>query len=232
MEQPRLLLDRTRHRWIVVSQGDGDWRFVVATDTLGGGRPRTIEVGPVAGPNDVGERMAQPLIAFANGDVVWLTLPQLRRNGGTLMPLLYTFGSALRWEVRGTDGAGDHVLADVEGFMTCRSELDEAGAMCVDRSPSGSRLWRVSSARRLTRVADLPPAFDIVHHSSEGLTTLAERSGGRLAVLDVARMRGMRLNAAEAEPGRWITDAVVAGKHLFLLAVGRDGTKLRRLTIR
>jgi hypothetical protein len=232
MEDPRLLLDRSRGRWIVLSRGSGDWNFVVATDSVGGTHPQTMEIGKPATPNDIGEMMTQPLVAFANGDVIWLTLPRVGQGSESVAPFLFAFGGGLRWELRSSDSAGEHVLADFEGFATCASELDAGGAICVDHSPTGSHLWQLSSARSLRRLANLSPTYDIVHADANGRVTLAERSGGGLAIIDGSTLRGTRLTGQNTARGRWLTDAVATGGHVLTLSVGRDGALLERFSIR
>jgi Zn-dependent protease with chaperone function len=230
MNDPQLVLDRGGRRWLVIAR-TGDWRFVLASDTLGGAAPRVTEVGRRS-PNDVGERMTQPLVAFANGDVLWSTLPEVRGLGSGFAPLLLTYLTALRWEIHGADATGERVLADVRGLPSCASELDASGALCVERSSNAAHLWRARSARDLRRIADLPPTYDVLHIDASDRITLAERSGARIALLDVEARRGARLTLPDSAGGRWLGDATAAGAYVFSLSVGRDGTKLKRFLVR
>ena len=235
VEAPELLLDRARHSWLVVARGEGDWSFVVATDTLGGSTPHIVQLGG-ASPGDVGEAMTQPLAAFGDGGVIWSTLPRLRGADALATPLLLAMAASPRWEIRGTDNAGERFLADVSGFPTCGSQVDEHGVLCVERSTNGTNLWRAASARMLTRIASLPPVFDLVHGEGTDAVAAAERFGQRAAVVDVASRQAYRLTLpgeSAARAGmRWTADVVARGGYLLVLSSTRDGATVTRYSIR
>lgn len=232
VDGPVVSLDRAHRRWIVSGRGDGDFAFTMITDTLGGSRPRIQRLGRRA-DGDVGEVLTQPLAAFPDGGAIWSTLPGLR-NGGTLIPLLYMFGSP-RWELRGTDAAGERFLGDVEGVPSCGQELDAHGTLCVERSENGSRVWRAPSARSLEEVADLPPTLDLVHAEGADQVAAAERFGQRAVVLDASTRRAVRLTlpgGGDASARRWTADVVARGSSLLVLSSSREGATVTRYTIR
>ena len=235
VEAPQLQLDRSRGKWLVLGRGDGDWSFVVASDTLGGATPHIIRLGS-ASPNDVGETLTQPLAAFVDGSAIWSTLPRMRGPGAFATPFLLALAASPRWEIRGSDSSGDRFLADVSGFPACGSELDERGALCVERSTSGANIWRAPSALMLTRVATLPPVFDLVHGEGTDAVAAAERFGQRAAVIDVANRRAYRLTLpgeTAARAGmRWTADVVARGGYLLVLSATRDGATVTRYSIR
>ena len=228
-----LLIDRQHVSWIVVGQGDGDSSFVVATGPLSGGAPRITRMAGRE-TNDVGEVMSYRLGAFADGGVLWTTLSQ-PRGGSAMVPFLALAGS-MRWELRGSDAAGEHFLADLEGLPACAPELDAAGALCVERSTSGSRIWRAASARSSTRVATLPPVYDLVHADASDRVAAAERFGQRAVVVDVLRRRGLRVTipgtGAVQRGTRWTADIAARGDYLFVLSTSREGALVTRYTIR
>jgi hypothetical protein len=232
IEAPIVTLDRSNRRWIVSGRGDGDYAFIVVTDTLGGSHPRIHTLGRRA-DNDVGEVLTQPVAAFPEGAAIWSTMPGFR-SGGKLIPLLYMFGSP-RWELRGTDAAGERFLGDVEGFPTCGLELDAQGALCVERSTNGSHVWRAPSARSLEEVADLPPTLDLVHAEGAEQVAAAERFGQRAVVLDASTHRAFRLTlpgGGDATARRWTADVVARGSSLLVLSSSRDGATVTRYTVR
>jgi hypothetical protein len=235
LDGPELLLDRSRHLWLVVARGDGDRSFVVVSDTLGGATPRIMHLGATS-PDDIGEVMTQPLAAFADGSAIWSTLPRLGGPDALATPVLLAMAASPRWEIRGTDNAGERFLADVSGFPACGSEVDEHGVLCVERSTNGTNLWRAPSARMLTRVASLPPVFDIVHGEGTAAVAAAERFGQRAAVVDVASWRAYRLTLpgeSAARAGmRWTADVVARGGYLLVLSGTRDGATVTRYSIR
>jgi hypothetical protein len=235
LDGPELLLDRSRHLWLVVARGDGDRSFVVVSDTLGGATPRIMHLGATS-PDDIGEVMTQPLAAFADGSAIWSTLPRLGGPDALATPVLLAMAASPRWEIRGTDNAGERFLADVSGFPACGSEVDDHGVLCVERSTNGTNLWRAPSARMLTRVASLPPVFDIVHGEGTAAVAAAERFGQRAAVVDVASWRAYRLTLpgeSAARAGmRWTADVVARGGYLLVLSGTRDGATVTRYSIR
>ncbi len=230
-----LLIDRPRKSWIVVGQHDGDSSVVVATGLLSGGAPRMMRAAH-RDAGDVGEIMTRPIAAFADGGAIWTGLARARATGATLMPMLLAFSGTMRWELRGTDAAGEHFLADVDGFPACASELDASGALCVERSTSASRIWRAASARSITRVAVLPPIYDLVHADAGDRVAAAERFGQRAMVVDVERHRGFRLTipgtGAVQRGTRWIADVAARGEYLLVLSASRDGALVTRYAIR
>jgi len=184
--------------------------------------------------NDVGEMMSYRLGAFADGGVLWTTLSQ-PRAGGAMVPFLALAGS-MRWELRGSDAAGEHLLADLEGLPACASELDAGGALCVERTSSASRIWRAASARSVTRVAALPPVYDLVHADAGDRVAGAERFGQRAVVVDVERHRGFRLTipgtGAVQRGTRWTADVAARGNYLLVLSTSREGALVTRYAIR
>ena len=231
-----LLIDRARGGWIVVGRDDSS--FVVESGPLGGGTPRITRVGrsEIGDSDDSGEIMSHPLTAFTDGGAIWTTLSQPRGAGSTMAPMLLAFAGAMRWELRGTDAAGEHFLADAEGFPSCASELDAAGALCVERSASASRIWRAASARSIARIASLPPIYDLVHADAGDRVAAAERFGQRAVVVDVAHRRAFRLTipagGAVQRGARWTADVAARGSYFLVLSTSRDGAMVTRYAIR
>lgn len=226
-----LLIDRANGRWLVVG-GGGDTSFVVVTDRLGGNAPRVLRSGREA--DDIGEMMTHQLAAFPDGGTIWLKLSGVRDGGRIgMLPILFGF---TRWEMHGTDGAGDHFLADMEGIPSCAAELSSAGVLCVERSQEASGIWRIGSARAATRLALLPPGYDLVHADASDRVAAAERFGQRALVVDVPNRRGFHLTlpagGAVRRGARWTADVVARGDYLLVLSTSRDGALVTRYVIR
>lgn len=153
-----------------------------------------------------------------------------------MAPMLLALAGGMRWELRGTDAAGEHFLTDAEGFPSCAPEVDAAGALCVEHSATASRIWRASSARSIARVAVLPPVYDLVHADGGDLVAATERFGQRAVVVDVTRLRGMRLTipgtGAVQRGTRWTADIAARGSYLIVLSTSRDGALVTRYAIR
>ena len=230
-----LLIDRARGRWIVVGRGQGDASFVVETGQLEGGTPQITRAGP-SDTSDVGEIVSHPLAAFADGGAIWTTLAQPRGTGGTTALMLLAFTGSARWELHGVDRSGEHFLLDAEGFPACGAEVDAAGALCVERSASASRIWRAASARSITRVAALPPFYDLVHADGADRVAAAERFGQRAIVVDVSGRRGVRVTipgtGAVQRGVRWTADIAARGDYLLVLSTSREGALVTRYAIR
>jgi hypothetical protein len=159
-----------------------------------------------------------------------------RSGTGMLNPIILVLAWSPRWELRGTDLSGERLLADVEGIPACATELDARGILCVDRSPNGSHVWRAASAKSLERIADLPPALDLLRAEGSDRVVAAERFGTGVAVLDVATRQGTRLTLPATESGRvgarWTADVVARGGYLLVLSTSRDGATVTRYVIR
>ena len=239
-----LVIDRTRSNWMVVGRDDSS--FVVESGPLDarGSAARMTRTGRSAisdaeeipiDADDASEIMSRPVASFADGSAIWTTLAR-PRVGGTMAPMLLAFAGSMRWELRGTDAAGEHFLADAEGFPSCASEVDAAGVLCVDRSSSASRIWRAASARSITRIATLPPIYDLLHADAGDRVAAAERFGQRAAVVDVPGRRAYRLTipagGAVQRGARWTADVAARGSYLIVLSTGRDGAVVTRYAIR
>jgi hypothetical protein len=227
-----LMIDRAGGSWIVVGR---DSSYVVVTGPLGGGALHVTRTGR-SETGDFAEIMSQPVAAFANGGAIWTTLSAPRSGGSTMTPMLLAFTGSMRWELRGTDAGGEHLLADAEGVPECAKELDPAGALCVERSAGAVRIWRAASARSLTRIAALPPIYDLVHADAGDRVAAAERFGQRAVVLDVRARRGFRLtipgSGAVQRGVRWTADIAARENYLLVLSTSRDGALVTRYAIR
>ena len=239
-----LLIDRTRGNWMVVGRDDSS--FVVESGPLDGrgSAARIMRMGHSAisdaddipvDADDASEIMSRPVASFADGSAIWTTLAR-PRIGGTAAPMLLAFAGSMRWELRGTDAAGEHFLADADGFPSCAAEADAAGVLCVDRSPTASRIWRAASARSIARIATLPPIYDLVHADAGDRVAAAERFGQRAVVVDVPGRRAYRLTipagGAVQRGARWTADVAARGSYLIVLSTGRDGALVTRYAIR
>lgn len=230
-----LLIDRAKGRWIVVGRAESDSSFVVETGRLDGGAPQRTRAER-SETSHVGEIVSHPVAAFADGGAIWTTLAQPRGAGETTTLMLLAFTGSARWELRGIDDTGEHLLLDAEGFPACAPELDAAGALCVERSASASRIWRAASPRSMTRIAALPPAYDLVHADAPDRVAAAERFGQRAIVVDVARRRGFRVTipgtGAVQRGVRWAADIAARGDYLLVLSTSREGALVTRYAIR
>ena len=238
-----LLIDRTRSNWMVVGRDDSS--FVVESGSLDGrGSARLTRTGrsvindvdeiPIDA-DDASEIMSRPVASFADGSAIWTTLAR-PHVGGTIAPMLLAFAGSMRWELRGSDATGEHFLADVDGFPSCAPEVDAGGVLCVDRSPSASRIWRAASVRSIARIALLPPIYDLVHADAGDRVAAAERFGQRAVVVDVPGRRAYRLTlpagGAVQRGARWTADVAARGSYLIVLSTGRDGALVTRYAIR
>ena len=230
-----LLIDRGRGKWIVVGRAQGDSSFVVETGRLNGGAPQIMRAAR-SETSDVGEIVSHPVAAFADGGAIWTTLAQPRGASETTTLMLLAFAGSERWELRGIDNTGEHLLLDAEGFPACAAELDAAGALCVERSASASRIWRAASPQSITRIAALPPIYDLVHADAADRVAAAERFGQRAVVVDIPSRRGFRLTipagGAVRRGARWTADIVARGEYLLVLSTSRDGALVTRYAIR
>jgi heat shock protein HtpX len=233
VDAPQLIVDRVRRSWLVVGRGD-DESFVIVADSFGGSHPRTHRFSTRTGESDVGEQVAQPLAAFADGSTIWVTLAQFHTRGAMLSPVLLAMSGAIRWELHGSGAAGEHFLADLDGFPSCGVEIDGTGALCTDRSSNATRIWRATSSI-VERVTELPPSLDLVHMDAPDRVAATERFGSRLVLVDIPARRATRLTLPGANQRmgtRWTADVAARGPYVFVLSAGRDGATVNRYELR
>lgn len=234
IDEPQLILDRVHRTWLVFGRADGDYSFLIVTDTLGGTKPRLYEL---AGKStaDVGNIMTQPLAAFPQGGAIWSGMALYGNRQDVVAPLLLSMVGPVPWELRGTDAAGERFLADIEGTPSCGTELDARGVLCVEQRSSGSRLWRATSAKDVSPVADLPPLFDLVRAGASNRVAAAERFGSRAAVVDIDTRKAFRLTlptaAAVGQTRHWTVDLAARGEYLLVLSRDRDGAIVTQFRI-
>jgi heat shock protein HtpX len=234
LDAPQLVVDPARRSWLVVGRGEGQ-SFVIVSDSFGGSRPRTYRFSARTGESEVGEQMVQPLAAFPDGSMIWVTLAQFHTHGTMLTPLLLAMSGAIRWELHGSGATGEHFLADLDGFPGCGAEIGSTGALCIDRSPNATRVWRATSSTVIERVTELPPSLDLVHVDAPDRVIATERFGPRLVLVDIAVRRATRLTlpgANQRTGTRWTADAAARGPYLFVLSAGRDGATVNRYGLR
>jgi heat shock protein HtpX len=235
IDQARVIVDRVHRGWIVFGRGAADADLVVITDTIGGSHPSEHRWPVVPIEEDVGGRTTQLLTAFGDGSTVWMGLSEPRAGASSVAPLLQLMASGVTWEIHGSSAAGEHELADLDGFPSCANDAGHLGVVCVERSAERSRVTRIVSASSVEHIGSLPSGLDVVH-ASGALVAAAERFGEHVAVLDAMTRRGLRLtlppeDRARRVAGRWTSDIVAAGPHVIVLSNGRDGTSVRRYRI-
>lgn len=217
---------------MVFGLDDSDYTFLIVTDTLGGTKPTSYQLGGRA-TTDAREILTQPLAAFPDGGALMFRLARSDSRHDAIAPLLTMVG-ALPWELRGADAAGDHFLADIEGIPFCARELDVRGALCVEHGPSGSRLWRAASARSVSLVTDLPLEFDLVRAVGNDRVVAAERFGSRAAVVDAVTRKAFRLTLPVPDArltGRSTVDLAARGDYLLVLFTNSSGATVMRFRI-
>ena len=233
IDSPELFVDRERHSWIVTGRAADGQSLVVVSDTFGGIRPKVSRLATIREEQETGEQMSQSIAAFADGSMLWATLGGIRSTP-QLMPLLLAMAGSMRWELRSSGRGGEHFVAELDGFPLCASEVDQ-GVLCVDRGSDATGIWRVSSASTIQRIAELPPAFDVIHIESADRVAAAERFGTRAVIVDPSTRHALRLTLASASQrgtGRWTADVATRGEYLFVLSGGRDASTVNRYRIR
>jgi hypothetical protein len=235
LENPQLIVDRRRRSWLVVGRGDGDASFIVVADSFGGVSPRTSEFGGHAAEAESGETMAHALAAFPDGSAIWVTLARLQTRSTALSTLMMAMTGTIRWELYASTAGRERFLGDVDGFPLCAPEIDRDRALCIDRSPNATRVWRAGSASAVERIADLPPSLDVVHVESSDYVAAAERFGSRLILADPTTREAKRLTipgVGSRADGRWTADVVARGRYVLMLSAGRDGATVNRFEVR
>jgi hypothetical protein len=235
LENPQLVVDRGRRSWLAVGRGDGDASFIVVADSFGGVTPRSSEFGGRPADAESGETMAQPLVAFPDGSAIWVTLSRLQTRSTALSTLMMAMTGTIRWELHASAAGRERFLGDVDGFPLCAAEIDRDRALCIDRSPNGTRVWRAGSASAVERIADLPPSLDLVHVEAADCVAAAERFGSRLVLADPTSREAKRLTipgAGSRTDGRWTADVVARGRYVLMLSAARDGATVSRFEVR
>jgi heat shock protein HtpX len=231
---PELSLDRAHHAWIVFGRDEGDRAILVSTDSIGGRHPRTYRwLSPSS--DESGELSSHPIVAFTDGTAIALALSGVGEPGSTVASTLLLMGGP-RWQLRSVSSAHDETLADIDGIPICGSEIDAHGALCAERTPSRTHVWRIG-ATHAARVGDLPPSLNLIHPLGGGRVTAVERFGGRLAIVDVDAGRAMRLTLPSEDPrggasAHWTSDVIAAGNFVVVLSSTRAASVVRRYRIR
>jgi hypothetical protein len=231
LEAPQLIVDRGRRWWLVVGRSADDAAFVVVADTFGGVQPRTFRLAAHDAQAESGETTVQPLAAFPNGSAIWMTLGGLHTGSDELTTVLLAMTGSIRWELLGTDAAGERFLADLDGIPICGSEIESNAALCFDRSANATHVWRATASSTIQQITELPPSFDLVHIESANRLSAAERFGARLILVDAATRRAARLTLPGANPrasGGWTADVVARGNFVLVLSGSRDGATVSR----
>ena len=186
-------------RWQVSGQHTGEERgaYVAIGGAIDGSDVRVTEV-----PGDT--LYAQTLYTFGDGTTLTAGVETQSRNFGVRRPMLLTYLAALRGEgprwtisLHGRDGR--RALSTARGYPSCAGSADGETAVCVDQWRSTSRVWSVARTGVLVDLGGLPSRYDRASASPSGQVVASSRRGRSVAIIDVARRRGIRTSIPEGD---------------------------------
>lgn len=223
------LLDKGT-RWQVSGMRLGE-RRIGALVTLDGAvdpNPADADVGRTELTPDT--LRGQSVFAFPDGSRLVMSLASnsmLRMRGRSM---LWTTLAALRgfnvtWQLSRQDNAGTHLVTSLHGAVRCWPATEEDIAICVEQSVRGVHVLSIARSGAVVDLGMLSRRYQRASASPQGQLVASSYADRSLAVIDVVRKRGLRIELPTGS-GAVTRDATATDDALAVALSGEGGPRL------
>jgi hypothetical protein len=153
-----------------------------------------------------------PFVPTRSPSTLWTTLTMLR-------------GLNVTWRVWRHDREGSHLLASLHGYVRCWPAPEDDVAICVDQGRRGVHVLSIARTGRIVDLGSLSRRFDRATGSPQGRIVASSYRDRSLAVVDVARRRGVRLVLPEGSDG-FTRDVTATANAVAVVMTGDGGPRL------
>lgn len=213
-------------RWQVSGRlgGFGQGAALVTLDgALDGADVRRTEV-----PAD--SLRGQTVFTYRDGSTLVLAISRDALTDLRLRSTLWSMLAAMRgggvaWSVWRHDRAGSHLVTRLRGYVRCSSGSEDDVAVCVDLGRRGAHVLSIAATGRVTDLGVLSRSDQRTTASRGGQVVVSSYRDRSLAVVDVARRRGVRA----VLPGGDFTftrDASATANEVAVVQTGPGGSRL------
>jgi hypothetical protein len=199
MAAPNLQLRARGARWIVSGQRSGEHRRTFVT--IGGATDGSgVQLSEVPGDTLFG----QTLYSFGDGTTLAATVIPPRGAGGAPPSMLRTYlaamsGNGIRWTISRYDRGGGRAVASARGYPSCAGTPDGELAVCVDQWRRATHVQSITRAGDLVDLGSLSNRYERASATPSGHVVASSIRGRSVAVVDVARRRGIRTSLPDGD---------------------------------
>jgi hypothetical protein len=227
---PHLELRAHGARWMVSGRRFDRRRlgpFVTITGAADGSGMQLAEV-----PGD--SLYAQTLYSFGDGTTLAAAVAPLPRHAGAQGSVLRTYLSVMwsnapQWSIFRYERDGSRRVGSMGGYPMCAGSADGEAAVCVERRRRTTRMWSIARSGEPVDLGTLSTGYVRASASPGGHVVASSNSGRAVAIVDVARRRGVRTSLPRGDYDfvneLTATDsgvvAVLGGQHGMRIAVYR-----------
>jgi Zn-dependent protease with chaperone function len=226
ISEPRIQLDVPHGRWIV--SGRLTERRLRRFVTIGGAMDGT-DVQRIEVPADT--LYGSPVHAYRDGATLVvrqaprsdLLAPQPRSVVRTYLMALR--GDMISWTLSRYERDGSHALARLRGFPTCASTPNDDVAACVEQRRRGTHLWSVARQGAVVDLGKLSSRYERASATPNGHVVASTYTGRSLAIIDVARRRGVRTSLPSGDYSH-LSEASATDARVVAVLVGEQGARI------
>ena len=144
--------------------------------------------------------------------------------------MLWTTLSALRgfnvtWQLTRQDNAGTHLVTSLHGAVRCWPATEEDIAICVEQSVRGVHVLSIARSGAVVDLGMLSRRYQRASASPQGQLVASSYADRSLAVIDVVRKRGLRIELPTGS-GAVTRDATATDDALAVALSGEGGPRL------
>jgi Zn-dependent protease with chaperone function len=199
MAGPNLHLRARGARWLVSGQRIGEHHrtFVTVDGATSGSDVHVTEV-----PGDT--LYGQTLYTFGDGTTLVATVKPLQGAGSVPRSVFRAYlaamwGNGIRWTISRYDREGVRAVATARGYPSCAGTPDGELAVCVDQWRRATRVLSITRTGGLVDLGRLSERYERASATPSGHIVASSIRGRSVAVVDVARRRGIRASLPDGE---------------------------------
>ena len=117
------------------------------------------------------------------------------------------------------------MVAKLRGYAQCFGGVEEDVAVCLDQGARGTRIWSVARAGQVVDVGALSRRYERATASRSGQVVASSYRDRSVAIVDVARRRGVRAVLPEGEYS-FASEMSAASDLVVAVLTGREGARL------
>jgi heat shock protein HtpX len=225
LSEPRIQLGRGGTRWQVTGQSAQGRRraFVTIAGATDGTEVRREEL-----PADT--LYAQAVHAYGDGALLVVSSARRAQPSSARRSMLSSYVAALRgdaigWTISRYQRDGRHVLAQLHGYPTCTGTHADDLAVCVEARRRGTHVWSVARSGAVADLGALSSRYDRAVPSPSGYVVASTVGGRSIAIVDVARRRGVR-TSLPAGDFSYLREVHATAGHLVAVLGAEQGMRI------
>ncbi|HKH94665.1 MAG TPA: M48 family metallopeptidase [Gemmatimonadaceae bacterium] len=224
--QPHLELRAHGARWIVSGRRFDRRRLGPFVTIAGAADGSAMQVAEVPGDS----LYAQTLYSFGDGTTLAAAVAPVPPYAGTRRSVLRTYLSAMwgngpQWTIFRYQRDGSRRVGSMGGYPMCAGTADGDAAVCVERRLRKTRLWSIARSGDPVDLGILSANYVRASASPGGHVVASSNSGRAVAIVDVARRRGVRTSLPRGDYD-FVNELTVTSSGVVAVLGGQQGMRI------